>query len=487
MQKSRPKFHPARIGLLLFLALPPPLVFMPVSEAWAQPSSLLIDNVRLVGFSKPEPAIQVGVSLLIREGTISAVLPAGEAAPADTRVDGSGLTVIPGLTDMHIHLWDQAELGAYLGSGITTVRNMSGMPFHLRLAQRIDEGKLNGPRLLTSGPILNSNGPNEQVNHQIVNDEAAARKAVAQQHESGFRRLKVYSNLSREAYEAILDEASRRKMLITGHSPEGVRGEGVPQDKPFAIAFEEILDDRFESIEHVETIVWHGLRNRRDEVAARALAQRISDAQVAVTPTLIAYYNLLRVAQTHGEAVHRAGTEWLNPLEQATEQDNFTFWANQPTAPLERNAAFFAHFTRMLQKEGVLLIAGTDSGIFSNPPGYSLHEELGLLVDAGLTPYDALQTATWNPALVLGEAGVHGCVSAGCAADLVLYACDPLAKISCVQHPVAVVRAGQYFDADALQSLRDNAARHDMARTLENVQNGLRAQGSNIDLQQLME
>lgn len=487
LQKSRLKFHPGRVGLLLFLALLPPLVFLPSSEAWAESRSLLVDNVRLVGFSDPRPAIQKGVSLLIRDGRIAAVMPAGEAAPADTRVDGSGLTVIPGLTDMHIHLWDQAELGAYLGSGITTIRNMSGMPFHLRLAQRIDAGELSGPRLLTSGPILNSNGPNEQVNHQIVNDETAARKAVAQQHESGFRRLKVYSNLSREAYEAILDEASHRKMLITGHTPEGIRSEGVPRDRPFAITFEEILDDGFESIEHVETIVWHGLRNRRDEEAARVLAQRISDAQVAVTPTLIAYHNLLRVAQTRGEAVHRAGTEWLNPLEQATEQENFTFWANQPTAELERNAAFFSHFTKLLQKEGVLLITGTDSGIFSNPPGYSLYEELGLLVEAGLTPYDALQAATWNPALVLGETDVRGCVKAGCVADLVLYACDPLAEISCVQHPLAVVRAGHYFDAGALQSLRDNAARHDTARTLENVQNGLRAQGSDIDLQQLME
>ena len=487
MQKSPLRCHNGRVGLMLLTALTFPLVFTPASETWAEPSSLLIDNARLVGFSKPEPAIQMGVSLLIRDGTIATVLPAGETAPADTRIDATGLTVIPGLTDMHVHLWDQAELGAYLGSGITTVRNMSGMPFHLRLAQQIDAGQLNGPRILTSGPILNSNGPNEQVNHQIVNDETAARKAVAQQYESGFRRLKVYSNLSQEAYEAILDEASRRKMMITGHSPEGIRSEGIPRDKPFAIAFEKILDDGFESIEHVETIVWHGLRNRRDEEAARTLAQRIRDAQVAVTPTLIAYYNLLRVAQTHGEAVHRAGTEWLNPLEQATEQDNFTFWANQPTAPLERNTAFFADFTQRLKQEGVMLITGTDSGIFSNPPGYSLHEELGLLVDAGLTPYDALQAATWNPAMVLGETDVHGCLNAGCAADLVLYACDPLAEISCVQHPVAVVRAGHYFDAEALQSLRDSAARHDMARTQENVQNGLRAQGSDIDLQQLME
>ena len=482
--QSRPAPAVTRLLLALLCWSTAPTVLATTGE---QQDSLLIENVRLVGFSASEPAILPAVSLLIQAGQIDAVLPASTEIPADTRIDGNGLTAIPGLSDMHVHLWDQAELGAYLASGITTIRNMSGMPFHLRLARQIEARQVIGPRLLTTGPILNSNGPNEQINHQIVNDADAARKAVASQYDMGYRRLKVYSNLSRESYEAILDEASRRGMTLTGHSPEGVRGAGVPRDNPFDIAFEEILDDGFVSIEHVETIVWHGLRDRHDEEAAGELARRIADAGVAVTPTLLAYDNLLRVAQTEGKATRRPGTEWLNPLEQATEQENFAFWAAQPTAPLQRNAAFFAHFTHLLQNEGVTLLAGTDAGIFTNVPGYSLHDELGLLVDAGLSPYAALRTATWNPSRVLGEENVHGCVAAGCAADLVLYACDPLADIHCTRQPAAVVRAGQFFDADALRELRENASRHDMDRTLDNIQSGLDAQGSDIDLHQLLQ
>ncbi len=85
---------------------------------------------------------------------------------------------MPGLIDMHVHVWDEAELPAYLANGVTTVRNASGMPFHLEFEKQIASGELIGPRLVTTGPILNSPGPNAQVNHQMVEGAAEAREAV---------------------------------------------------------------------------------------------------------------------------------------------------------------------------------------------------------------------------------------------------------------------------------------------------------------------
>ncbi|MEQ9464858.1 MAG: hypothetical protein RJQ10_14435, partial [Haliea sp.] len=234
-------------------------------------ADLLITNVRTIGFAGDAPAIQEGVDVVIDDGRIVHVGGSGFALQADAELYVKGLTLIPGLTDMHVHLWDEAELGAYLGHGVTTVRNMSGMPFHLELQERIRQGELAGPRLLTSGPILNSTGPNAQINHQIVEDEAAARAAVRWQYNAGFRRIKVYSNLTREAWEAIRDQSSELGMLVTGHTPEGRRSPGIPLQSPFVINFDELLDDSFETIEHIESIVWHGLRAGRDEDEARAL------------------------------------------------------------------------------------------------------------------------------------------------------------------------------------------------------------------------
>ena len=291
----------------------------PGEDTQALSGSVLIEGVRTISFSNETPVIVENARVLIDGGRIAYAGDGARALRAVSVIDGRGLTLVPGLADMHVHVWDEAELGAYLAHGVTTVRNMSGMPFHLDLAERIARGDIAGPRLLTTGPILNSNGPNRQINHQIVEDAESARRAVRWQYETGFRRLKVYSNLTPDAYDAILSEAAALGMTISGHTPEGFRHAGIPLERPFDIAFDDVLDDGFETIEHVESIAWHGLRATRDETKARALAGRIASAGVPVTPTLLAHHNLYRVALEGESVLRRPGTEWLNPFEQATE------------------------------------------------------------------------------------------------------------------------------------------------------------------------
>jgi len=443
-------------------------------------SSFVLANARLVDLSGDAPQIRENAFLLIEDGQITAIGDAASDFVADAVIELGGQTVTPGLSDMHVHIWDEAELGAYLSYGVTTVRNLSGMPFHLVLQDEIARGERVGPRLLTSGPILNSSGPNEQANHQLVEDADAARAAVAWQADAGFTRLKVYSNLTRDAYEAALAEARARGMSVTGHSPEGVRGLGVPTSQPFEIAFEDILEDGFETLEHIETIAWHGLRGRKGENAARKLARQIAAAGVPVTTTRVAHHNLLRMAESDGDAAKRSGMDLLNPFVQAIEAAEQARWAEADPAPLRKDDAFQARLTKIFAEEGVTLVAGSDAGIFINAPGQSLGDELGLLVDAGLSPYEALRAATWNAALALGESETAGCVQSGCAADLVVYACDPLADIDCVRSPSGVVRDGRWFSQRRLLELREAARLHDTERTQANLFEGLAAQGTPV-------
>ncbi len=419
------------------------------------------------------------MSVLVEGGAIAAVEPNGALAPppGSRVIDGGGHVLMPGLTDMHVHVWDQAGLGAYLAHGVTTVRNASGMPFHLRLADGIAQGRVVGPRLITTGPILNSPGPNAQINHQIVETADQARAAVRSQHAAGFRRLKVYSNLSREAYEAIRDEARSSGMTLMGHSPEGVRGPGTPYSKPFAIPFEELLDDGFVTFEHMESIVWHGLRDRRDVSAARRLARRIAAADVAVDPTLLAFYNLLRTAETRGAFLARPEARLMNPLLVAQEQNTYARWSREPVAPTREAFEFYKLATRIFAEAGVRLVAGSDAGIFSNPPGISLIDELELLVEAGLSPGQALQAATHNAAVVLGESDRSGRVAVGRRADLILVEGDPLVDIRTVGRPIAVVAAGRPYDRAELAALEAAARAPDVSRTRRNVAEGLAAQG----------
>lgn len=401
--------------------------------------------------------------------------------PRARSVDAGGLYAVPGLIDMHVHVWGKAELAAYLASGVTTVRNMSGMPFHLRMAAAIERGELVGPRLLTTGPILNSPGPNQQINHQLVTSEVEARAAVKAQHDAGYSRIKTYSNLTVEAWRGIRKEVHARGMRLTGHTPEGERLAGIPFERPFRIPFLSVLDAGWETIEHSETIVWHGLADRLDPVAGQELAERIAAAGVPVTPTLVAHRNLVHVAETHGTFAKRAGTEWLNPVTQRTEQPHIAAWAITDPAAEREKARFLSTFTGQMHRAGVLLVAGSDAGIFTNIPGVSLHDELDLLVEAGLTPGEAVASATANAAKALDQEGRLGCLEAGCTADIVFVTCDPHATISCLRHPAAVMHAGRWEGRAGLAALRASASKHDIDGIVRDLVAGMKAQGTPID------
>lgn len=447
-------------------------------------SDILITNVRLLDIGADTPQARDGQEILISRGRIVAIAAAGELEPSIDAaiIDGGGRTLLPGLTDMHVHIWDEAELGAYLAAGVTTVRNMSGMPYLLEMRDRIAAGELAGPRIVTTGPILNSPGANAQLNHQIVETADEARSAVRMQHEQGYRRIKVYSNLTPEAYQGIREEAARLDLPISGHTPEGRRTQGIPQERPFEIDFDAILNDGFETIEHVESIVWHGLRNRQDEAAARALAQRIAAAGVPVDATLIAFANLVRIAQTQGAHLTRSGTDTLNPFIQSMETAQSERWSNEDVPRAEAQLAFFQLFTRMLAEEGVLIVAGSDAGIATNIPGASLHDELDLLVESGLTVPQALQAATVNAARAMGEEEATGRIEPGYETALILVDGDPLADIAVLRNPVAVVAGGVVYRAEDLARMREAARQTNPDRTAANVLGAMAAQGTEVQL-----
>lgn len=443
---------------------------------------VLLRNVQVLDLNASEPSPVAEQSILIDGGTIVSVGAMDETvAPANARViDGEGRVVMPGLYDMHVHIWDEAELAANLAHGVTTVRNASGMPFHLRLIERIESGELAGPRLITTGPILNSHGPNGQIIHQYVDTETEAREAVRGQHAAGFRRIKVYSNLTPEAWRGIKAEADMLGMTIMGHTPEGRRTAGMPYEKTFDIPFEELLDEGFVTFEHTESIVWHGLRDGRDPDAAKALADKIAEAGVAVDPTLVAFYNLLRTAETKGKYVSRLGTEWLNPMLVAQEQENYDRWTNEDVVPARKAFEFYKLMTKAMHEAGVTLVAGSDAGIYANPAGLSLIDELNLLAEAGLTPVEVLKTATINAATVLKEGDSHACFAAGCAADLLLLDADPTQALDTLAAPALVIAQGRVHDRKALADLKVLAAEADLARTQTNVIEGLQAQGTDV-------
>jgi len=467
---------------VVFTVLGPSACFQAGDEPTGpqSPEVLYFKDFRVIPMTSTSPVVLDETSVLVRKGMIVAVGPSASIElPKDAMViEGNGRTLMPGLIDMHVHVWDEAELSAYLANGVTTVRNAAGMPFHLEFQKKIVSGALVGPRLVTTGPILNSPGPNAQVNHQMVEGAEQAREAVRMQHEQGYRRLKIYSNLTRESYEAILEEASSLNMTIMGHTPEGVREPGIPHTKPFNISFLEVIDDGFVTIEHMESIVWHGLADALDDAKVRVLAKSIANAGVVVDPTLLSHRNLTEVARSNGEFLNRKGVETLNPFISETEQESFQFWSSQPADKHQDLDHFYSRAVKIFHEEGVTLVAGTDAGIFTNLPGRSLVRELGFYVDAGLTPYEALETSTLNAASALGMKDQVGQVKQGFVADFIVLEGNPVEDIQHLQDLSGVIANGRWFDERGIQGLRADAANTSYERTRERVLSGLSAQGS---------
>jgi len=412
------------------------------------PRSYLITNASLL-----DPAtdnVQANGHVLVIDGRINRVgTGALPARPEDVAlIDAGGGVLMPGLIDVHVHVFDETDLAAGLAHGVTTLRNMGGFPFHLPLARRIERGEILGPRLLTTGPILNEvGGRNGNALHEAVDGADEARASVRRQYAAGFRHLKLYSNLSRESFAAIREEASILGMTMSGHPVEGTEADPVD--------FVASLDAGFRTLEHTESIVWYALNDEMDPEGVRRLAEQVAASGTMIDPTLVVHENLARIVETGGAHITRPAMASYNPVIAGFEQETFEFWAQYPHDDRSSMQAFYVEVTGALHAAGVPLTVGTDSGVMVTPHGVSTVREMEILVDAGLTPMEAIRAATLNGAEALGMTGQVGCLAVGCAADLVLLAADPTQNIASLYEIEAVMRDGRWLDRDALAALEE--------------------------------
>ncbi|MFY0636623.1 amidohydrolase family protein [Maricaulis maris] len=392
--------------------------------------------------------------VLVIDGRIEAVGTGALPARPDgvAMIDANGQVLMPGLIDVHVHIFDETDLAAGLAHGVTTVRNMGGFPFHLPLARQIERGEIYGPRLLTTGPILNEvGGRNGNALHEAVDGADEARASVRRQYAAGFRHLKLYSNLSRESFAAIREEAAALGMTMSGHPVEGTEADPVD--------FSASLEAGLRTLEHAESIVWYGLDDDMDPDRMRALARQIAASGTVVDPTLVVHENLARIVETAGAHITRPEMAGYNPVIAGYEREGWEYWSAYQHDDRTRMQAFYVAFTGALHQAGVALTVGTDSGVMVSPHGVSTLREMEILVDAGLTPLEAIRAATLNGADVLGLDGQVGCLAVDCAADLILVDGDPTQDLARLHDLAAVMRDGRWLDRDQLDALAE-AARH---------------------------
>ena len=399
------------------------------------------------------------------------------AAPGGARiVDGSGKFLIPGLWDMHVHTimgdWmpgaTRITLPLMVANGVTGIRTMGDeLPTILQWRDAVAQGKLLGPRMVSSGPMLDGPKPNYPASVQITTP-ADAVHAVDSLKAQGVDFIKIQSLIPRDAYFAAAAEAKKQGIVYVGHVPDAVRASEAVEAGQKSI---EHYTGVFEGSSTIEDKLITGQRGPR--LSVETFNQKRADALIALfvkhqvwqVPTLVWEHGQWLIDKTdlkHEPLDAYVPVYWKEKTYPKFVESIMKTLDTDPYSYRERYFAMEMAMTRAMHKAGVPFLAGTDTaaGVYV-VPGFSLHEELELFVQAGFTPMEALQTATSNPAKFFGNSASMGSVSAGKDADLVLLDADPTVDIHNARRIEGVVLAGRYFarpDLDRLLSDEQAAA-----------------------------
>ena len=394
-------------------------------------------------------------TVIVRGSRIEMEGPAGSTrVPPGARViDGRGKYLIPGLWDMHVHTvvpaGDQV-LPLYVANGVTGIRDMAGeMDQLVKWRQEIGSGMRVGPRMVISGPYLE--GGDVPIPHLLVRTPADAQPAVDSLIRLGVDFVKVHSQLTRETYFAIARAARARGIPFVGHVPRSVGAA-------------EASDSGQRTIEHLLTIpnsctqeevvlleprfpVQAALGRCSTEDQAPLFARFVRN-DTWMVPTLVAAIEIATWPERElpGDSLAHYLPDTLRHYVAGI----FQMPSDVPAGADTVGRALFQKRVEVvgaMHRAGVDIMAGTDAPLRNSPPGFGLHEELTLLVRAGLSPHAALVAATLQPARFLGVQDSLGTIEAGKLADLVLLDANPLDDIRNTRRIRDVIANGRLYEA----------------------------------------
>lgn len=385
---------------------------------FAASPDLLIRNVTVIDLATGASAPKR--SILIHKDRIAAVGSAVHRNRPTRIVDASGKFVIPGFWDMHVHLNSRGQLPLYVAWGVTGVRDMGSDYDRVRLwREEMQQGKLVGPHIETCGPALNgvsSGDPRLAV--RVVRGPGDARAVFDQLDDESVDFIGILPGLPRDAYFALIERARKYYSIVAGDVPAGV-------------SVLEAVEARQRSIDHMSGIL----------LSCSSEEKRFRPAYIQ--------------ALEHGDPaaldeLQEAALETFSPEKARALFERMALFETRIVPTLAKLCASGCHkdvYERLIQlliemqHAGVSIMAGSGSG----NPGEALHQELELLVAAGLTPAQALRCATLEPAKYLDAAESFGDVAEGRTADLVLLSADPLTDIRNTRKIAAVVLGGRYL------------------------------------------
>ncbi|GAB2781972.1 amidohydrolase family protein [Rhabdobacter roseus] len=445
--------------LLLFLFL----VILPLSPVQAQNWTDLQDRELVFRQVNVIPMDQERVlrnqTVVVQNGKITAITDAAKAKYGKNAqvVEANGKYLIPGLAEMHAHVppVDELEpmqevLTLFLANGVTTIRGMLGHSRHLELRQKLRNGEIPGPHFYTTGPSFNG---------QTVKspEEGAAR--VRAQKEAGYDYLKLHPGLTLRNFNAVAETAHDVGIPFVGHVSFGV---GVWRAIEAGYSSIDHLDGFIEGLvpdiqsytEQEAGLFGMYVAEKADRAQVPKLMQALKEKNIWVVPTQALAERWL--SPTSPEVLDRAPEMiYMKPdvrMSWIRSKQSLQAQAAYDPARISKYIQFRRDLIKACQQHGVGLLLGSDGPQVFNVPGFSVHHELKYLVDAGLTPYQALRTGTVNVATYLGQADRAGTVAVGQAADLVLLSGNPLQDIGQSRSVEGVLVGARWYPQDYLRA-----------------------------------
>lgn len=444
----------ARVAALAVLLLLPPL--LPTSVV-AQTDVTAFQNVTVIPMDTER--VLEGQTVVVREGRIaemgateSVTVPEGA-----TVVDGTGKFLLPGFAELHAHI-PTPQAGAeaveqtlflYLAGGVTTIRGMLGHPSHLELREQSARNEILAPRIYTSGPSFSGGN---------TSDPAEAAERVREQHAAGYDLVKMHPGVSREAFDAIMAAADELDFPVAGHVPADVGLNRALEVQMASIdhldAYVEALAGHGDGFEGVNVgLFGFGVVEHADESRIPELARATREAGVWNVPTQTLLASLASEVPPE-EMANWPEMRYVSPQTLESWIERKRNFQSAEGFSLDRAARYMEirrQLIKALHDEGADLALGSDAPQWWNVPGFSARRELELMVQAGLTPFEALATGTREAARYFAQEQEWGTIAPGLVADLLLFDANPLEDIGNVWEQSGVMIRGRWISGDEVE------------------------------------
>ena len=421
--------------------------YLKVKNKSADNNSFLITNTNIIPMN--QDTLLVSKMVYIKDGIIQKIADSIEIDGVEI-LDAKNKYLTPGLIDMHVHVWDRYELGLYLSNGITAVRNLWGMPMHLRLKEDVNNDEIISPIFFTAGPKLTGPEFIGDDNLNLTNPREAKEKVISYK-DRGYDLIKTYYGLDKEIFDAVIEQAKISEIDIVAHPSQKV---------PFSYH----LNTQIKSIEHAEEIVQQPLQFDLDTIKLQPIIDSISQSKhTSYTPTITGFNNIYQM-MIDDSILDSASLGYMNPLIKKVDSKNqFDRWFNAKqkdstvVSRIKNQHNFHLKIVKKLHEAGTIIICGTDAGIGVTVPGFSIHQELAFYKEAGLSNYEVLKTATVNASKTHSIMNNMGTIEVDKVANLILIDNNPLLDLSALQNPSTVFIKGRKLNRDSLDNFEKQA------------------------------